>query len=364
MQISSNLSLLPSQWHKFIFFRKQAVLSTHISTESKCLSSPIEAVESQKVDLKQKVVIKRGKRKSRKGINKSKQIKMTFIGANAAGLKNKKDSYLRLVKHFNPGAFFVQETKVRRKKCFEVDGYDSFEFIRTNSSGGGLLTLVHKSLDPVEVATESEQEILVVEASVANMRVRLINAYGPQEYASEDTWIQFFTQLDLEIKKAKLSGALVLIEMDSNAKLGSKLIPSDPQPQSENGKLLENVINDNSLVIVNAQPFCTGSITRYRKTIRGEEKSILDHFLVCEEMLGSVRSMSVDEAGCYALTKYSNKSGSRASVKESDHYTIFLELEHLWKPSESETGNRLEVYNFNDKESLTNLFLLQVTMKN
>ena len=276
---------------------------------------------------------------------------MTFIGANAAGLKNKKDSYLRLVKHFNPGAFFVQETKVRRKKCFEIDGYDSFEFIRTNSSGGGLLTLVHKSLDPVEVATESEQEILVVEASVGNMRVRLINAYGPQEYASEDTRIQFFTQLDLEVKKAKLSGALVLIEMDSNAKLGSKLIPSDPKPQSENGKLLENVISDNSLVIVNAQPFCTGSITRYRKTIRGEEKSILDHFLVCEEMFESVRSMSVDEAGCYALTKYSNKSGSRASVKESDHYTIFLELEHLWKPSESETGNRLEVYNFNDKES-------------
>ena len=160
-------------------------------------------------------------------------------------------------------------------------------------------------------------------------RVRLINGYGPQEYAHEDTRNQFFNQLDLEVKKAKLAGALVIIEMDSNAKLGSKLIPSDQKIQSENGKLLEKVITSNNLVIVNAQPLCTGSITRYRKTIRGEEKSILDHFLVCEEMFASVQSMSVDEAGCYSLTKYSSKLGSMVSAKESDHNTIFLRLDHV-----------------------------------
>ena len=198
---------------------------------------------------------------------------------------------MRLVSKFSPGAILIQETKFRRKKQFEINDYDTFELIRKDWAGGGLYTAVHKSLNAVEVPTETDNEILVVEASLGQSRVRFINGYGPQEYASESCRKQFFHQLDLEVKKAKLVGSLICIEMDSNAKLGSAIIPSDPRPQSDNGKLLEAVITENNLVVVNGQSLCKGTITRYRNTVNGEEKSVLDHFIVCDEFFQFVKSI-------------------------------------------------------------------------
>ena len=81
---------------------------------------------------------------------------MTFIGANAAGLGNKIDSLHRLVSKFKPAAIFIQETKARSKNKFKIDNYDCFEPQRTNSNGGGLLTAIHKSLNPVESSTDSD----------------------------------------------------------------------------------------------------------------------------------------------------------------------------------------------------------------
>ena len=41
--------------------------------------------------------------------------------------------------------------------------------------------------------------------------------------------------------------------------------------------LIENIVVENDLVVVNAKDICKGAITRYRKTINSEEKSILDY---------------------------------------------------------------------------------------
>ena len=50
--------------------------------------------------------------------------------------------------------------------------------------------------------------------------------------------------------------------MDANSKLGSNVNPNDPHPQTKNGKFLEEIINNNDLVVVNASSLCEGSITR------------------------------------------------------------------------------------------------------
>ena len=50
------------------------------------------------------------------------------------------------------------------------------------------------------------------------------------------------------------------------SKLGSAVIPNDPYPQSNNGRILEQVINMNDLVVVNASTLCEGTITRRRVT--------------------------------------------------------------------------------------------------
>ena len=227
---------------------------------------------------------------------------------------------------FSPGFIFIQETKSTRQNKFVINDYQSFELVRQSGNGGGLLTAVRKELDPVEISRNEDHEILVVEASLSNRRIRLINGYGPQETQPESVRKSFYANLDLEIKKAKVAGKLICVEMDSNAKLGPGFIPLDPREQSDNGRLLQNVIIENELILVNATDICRGSITRYRKTINSVEESILDHFLVCADMFTLISSMVVDEEGKFTLTKYTNKIGSRAQVKPSDHRTLFLHL--------------------------------------
>ena len=92
---------------------------------------------------------------------------MFILGGNSAGLMNKKESFLRNISLFKPAAYFIQESKVSRKNKILVNDYVIFEHIRTNCGGGGILTAVHKTLNPVSVSEENDgEEILVVEANL------------------------------------------------------------------------------------------------------------------------------------------------------------------------------------------------------
>jgi hypothetical protein len=181
--------------------------------------------------------------------------------------------------------------------------------------------------------------------------VRFINGYGPQENSPLERRKPFFDHLDLEVKKARMAGSLVCIEMDSNAKLGPTIIPGDPKPQSDNGKLLEKVIVENDLVVVNATSVCEGLITRHRTTINGKEEAVLDHFIVCKEMFKLIKSMLVDEIGKYSLTKYTNKSGDKTYAKDSDHRTIIVELDIKWNSSTFNKEERIQVFNYKNREN-------------
>ena len=288
---------------------------------------------------------------------------MFVLGANAAGLLNKLESFYRNISIFNPGVIFIQESKARRKGKIKLNNYTIFEKIRKQNNGGGLLTAVHSSLKPVSISDDDDdEEILVVEANINNSMVRLINGYGPQENLPENSRKLFFDQLDLEVKKAKIAGALVCIEMDSNAKLGPTIIPGDPKPKSENGKLLEKVINDNELIVVNAKPICNGVITRHRKTINNEEDSVIDHFIVCKGMFKLVQKMTIDEAGKNSLTKFTNKSGDKTGTKESDHRTIVIELNLDWNPNYP--CDRLELFDYKNSKNFEKFIEITENNKN
>ena len=270
------------------------------------------------------------------------------MGANSAGLFNKKESFQRYLNLFLPGVFFIQESKLRRKNKIKHPNYVMFEYVRQNCGGGGLLTAVHKSLSPVSVSNDTDEEVIVVEATIVDKRVRFINGYGPQEDDDDDVREGFFNRIDQEVKSSKLAGAMICIEMDANAKLGSAIIKGDPKEQSKNGKLLEKMICENDLVIVNAEELCKGVITRFRKTVNGDEKSVLDYFIVCKRFFTMVTNMIVDEERAYSLTKYSGRTGNK-SVKESDHNTLMMKLNVNWSSDIKETAERVEIFNFKNQ---------------
>ena len=276
---------------------------------------------------------------------------MFILGANAAGILNKKESFLRNISHFIPGVFFIQESKVPRKGKIKADDYVIFERIRRVGGGGGLLTAVHKNLNPVSVGDDTEDEVLVIQAQILDKKVRFINAYGPQEDEIEKSK-SFFSKLDEEVKSAKIAGTLVCIELDANSKLGPMFIPGDPKPQSRNGKLLSNVILENGLIVVNGNELCTGLITRHRKTSIRIEESVIDFFIVCELFFTLITSMLRK----YSLTKFSTKNGEK-SIKESDHNLLILKLKVKWNSSDN-VCSRQEIFNFKDEESFRTFEML------
>ena len=48
-----------------------------------------------------------------------------------------------------------------------------------------------------------------------------------------------------------MEGKSIIIEMDTNSKLGREIIPRDPHNQSENGKILSGIINRHGLIVAN-----------------------------------------------------------------------------------------------------------------
>ena len=188
------------------------------------------------------------------------------MGNNTAGLKSKKDSLSHIIKVLDfPACITLQETKFSSRGNLKLDNYDVFEKVRSDKGGGGLLTAVDKNLDPAEVeCSNSEVEILIVQCQINRMKMRILNCYGPQETDPELKRLEFWLTLEQEIVSAKSEDCLVLVQMDANAKVGKSVIKQDPNNQSENGRLLVEMIERENLSILNASTKCIGAITRQK----------------------------------------------------------------------------------------------------
>ena len=130
------------------------------------------------------------------------------------------------------------------------------------------------------------------------------------------------------------------------------MIKSDPHPRSGNGDLLIAVCERNNLVICNAADLCQGVITRQRVTVSGTERSVLDYFILCQEMFTFLSSMKIDEVRAHVLAKYSKKKG-KVVVTESDHNPIICQFNQLWSDQSVKDKQRYEIFQFNDTEGMS-----------
>ena len=109
---------------------------------------------------------------------------------------------------------------------------------------------------------------------------------------------------------------------------------------------------------MNALPLCHGKITRARNTSKGTEKSILDFFLVCNQILPLVTKMEISENGENALTRYRGEK-----IVKSDHNMLHCEVNLNFHKQKKH--DQVEMFNLTNKEcqakfkmftSNTNLF--------
>ena len=140
--------------------------------------------------------------------------------------------------------------------------------------------------------------------------------------------------------------------MDANSKLGPKYIEQDPNAQSQNGKLLADVMNRHALTVVNGlKEKCVGVITREKCTVEGVERSVIDFVITSSDLVKHIQSMHIDEKRTHVLTKLiKTKKGKIKHTKkvESDHNVIETKLNIPWK---TKADKPLEVFNFKDKLS-------------
>ena len=112
---------------------------------------------------------------------------------------------------------------------------------------------------------------------------------------------------------------MIIIQMDANAKVGSRIISSDPNSETDsNVRLMLDLIDRQGLVLLNASDLCTGTKTRYRVTKTSTEVAILDYMLVCQELYQHFLSLFIDEGRKYTLTKYATTKVAKKKVERRD----------------------------------------------
>ena len=195
---------------------------------------------------------------------------------------------------------------------------------------------------------DDQVEALSVEIFLKNMKIRCCNAYGCQETESIDKKEAFWTFLDEEVAEAEKQGSGFILHFDGNLWAGSEIIPKDPRPQNKNGKLFEQFLNRNPhLTVVNALPLCQGLITRSRGNKGNQEESILDFFVVCNQVLPFVTKMVIDDQKRHILTNYQSVKTKKKAIN-SDHYTEYMDVNIEFK---SEKPEREEIFDYKNKES-------------
>ena len=275
-------------------------------------------------------------------------INLTILGNNIAGLSGKITSLRRAIDVFQPGIIMLQETKTQNKVKVKISGFTVFEKNREQNEGGGLMSIVHENLMPTEIP-DTHSEFLIVDVKGDFGEVRTINCYGPQETLPLSTRAEFFIEMESRIISAKDNQKLICIQLDANSKLGSQIIKGDPNDMSSNGKLLLEVVTKHNLIVVNSTDKCFGLITRFKETKLGEERSVIDFFIVCDELFQRVVKMEVDEKRQHVLTKF-RKYKNKSVVTESDHNILILSLKFRW--SSKLQIKQKEIYNLKDESGL------------
>ena len=209
----------------------------------------------------------RRNKKAKKSVE-NKNSTLNFFSCNSSGVKNKLLSLGKIVNELEVGVFCLQETHSMKEGLIKFDNsamYQIFEQVRENKSGGGLSIGALKTLNPVWVGDGGvDAEAMTVQIETKYLKIRITNAYGPQEYDDIAKKEKIWAFLDSEISQCQENGSACLIMTDANAWLGKSFIKNDPHSQNRNGRLFEEFLNRRSSFLLNNHDKCEGYIMRYQ----------------------------------------------------------------------------------------------------
>ena len=220
----------------------------------------------------------------------------------------------------------MQETKCSQAGQINLDGFYTYEHIRTLNEGGGVALSACKDLQPTFISDGGEGiEALTVDIHLKQIAISVVSAYGPQEGDAIEKKIQFWKYISEQANRAKACGNGFVLQGDLNAWLGPEFIKGDTREQNRNGKLFATFLNDNKLKCVNSMSLTEGVTTRIRSCMGKLETSTIDFYVVCERVLPFVMSMKIESDKSHNLTNFHTLK-EKGKATESDHKPLIMEV--------------------------------------
>ena len=271
-----------------------------------------------------------------------------MTGFNPDGAKSKMTTIRKLVRETKASVVTMQETKSQQIGQIKLDGYFTYELVRSNRDGGGIALSALEELQPTFVCDGGDEaEAITICIQLRHMAIFVTSAYGPLETAIIARKKAFWKYLTERAQEAKACGKGFIIQGDLNSWLGSKIIPGDNHDQNRNGKLFQAFLEQNKLTCVNSLSLTKGLITRSRKYLGEIKESTIDFYVVCERVLPFISSMEILNDSSHRLTNYSAMNDKGESI-DSDHFPLKMEVKLDAAPVKK---LKIEIPNFNDKES-------------
>ena len=230
----------------------------------------------------------------------------------------------------------------------KLNGYYTYEHIRSNRDGGGVALSASKEVNPTFYCDGGEDvEAITVTIHLKGMEISVTSAYGPLENALLEKKNAFWAYLSEQAQQARAGGKGFIVQGDLNSWLGPQYLPGDKRPQNGNGKLFMTFLEENKLSCVNCLPLTKGLITRRRRHLNEIRESTTDFFVVCERVLPLIKQMEIINHTDHNLTNYSLNNNKLKAVS-SDRSPLVMEVKLETVPIKK---TKIEIPNFDDTES-------------
>ena len=259
------------------------------------------------------------KRQTRRG-KRNKHPILSLYYVNINGFKSKSLSLENIILSLDkPDVVVLCEIKTVSppviKTFFEKMGYD---VILKRSAG--LLVAAKTKFDMVDTTSTSHENILTGSLKVGGTYISITAVYGLQETEDSDTRSAFYDELGVELEANDNRENQTILVGDFNAKLS--FAENIISPNSANGSLLHNFINQYSLNVLNFNHISCGKWTRVQNKKGVIEKSVLDYVLARDGLSNHLRLFSVDETKIVAPF-WIRKSKDGTIRQHSDHNSIY-----------------------------------------
>ena len=192
----------------------------------------------------------------------------------------------------------------------------------------------------------TSENIHIVVASIKELNIRFVVAYGPQENVSKEDREDFFDELNTEVIKSGNSGCNTILMGDLNAKI--EVLDGEIISKSSNGELLLEMVKEHKLEVLNFDDKCTGYWTRVQNVNGVEEKSVIDYCITNSTFANQLNTMLIDEDKVLCPFRIIKHKDNKIIQKYSDHNALLVKFKVSVKEARKEKNCKIDGWKLTD----------------